>query len=70
LEQDRGPVGAHRGAFLDLFVNTLPSAAAQAVVTIHRAAGLLQPGAALAVLALYALVTLELASIRVAHQDA
>jgi hypothetical protein len=48
----------------------LPETAAQAAVTVHRSAGLLRPGAALAVLAVYAVTALAAASIRVTHGDA
>ncbi|MGH9124434.1 MAG: hypothetical protein ACRDZ8_06870 [Acidimicrobiales bacterium] len=48
----------------------LPETAAQAAVTVNRSAGLLSPGAALAVLALFAALALLAASIRAAHRDA
>jgi ABC-2 type transport system permease protein len=48
----------------------LPGIATQAAVTVHRSAGLLRPGAALAVLAVYAAIVLGAASLRVAHRDA
>jgi ABC-type transport system involved in multi-copper enzyme maturation permease subunit len=47
----------------------LPETATQAVVTVHRSAGLLRPGAALALLAVYAAVALGAASIRIARRD-
>jgi ABC-type transport system involved in multi-copper enzyme maturation permease subunit len=48
----------------------LPETATQAVVTVHRSAGLLRPGAALAVLAGYAALALGAASLRIARRDA
>jgi ABC-2 type transport system permease protein len=48
----------------------LPGIATQAAVTVHRSAGLLHPGAAIVVLAVYAALTLGAASFRVAHRDA
>ena len=48
----------------------LPGIATQAAVTVHRSAGLLRPGAALVVLAVYAAIALSAASLRVAHRDA
>jgi ABC-type transport system involved in multi-copper enzyme maturation permease subunit len=48
----------------------LPETATQAVVTVHRSAGLLRPGAALALLAVYAAVALGAASFRIASRDA
>jgi hypothetical protein len=48
----------------------LPETATQAVVSVHRSAGLLRPGAALALLAVYAVVALGAASIRMARRDA
>jgi ABC-2 type transport system permease protein len=48
----------------------LPGIATQAAVTVHRSAGLLRPGAALVVLAVYAAIVLGAASLRVAHRDA
>jgi ABC-2 type transport system permease protein len=48
----------------------MPGIATQAAVTVHRSAGLLSPGAALVVLAVYAALTLGAASFRVAHRDA
>jgi hypothetical protein len=48
----------------------MPGIATQAAVTVHRSAGLLHPGTALVVLAMYAALTLGAASLRVAHRDA
>jgi ABC-2 type transport system permease protein len=48
----------------------LPGTALEAAVTVHRSAGLLRPGTALAVLALYAAIALVAASVRMAHRDA
>jgi ABC-2 type transport system permease protein len=48
----------------------MPGIATQATVTVHRSAGLLHPGTALAILAVYAGITLGAASLRVAHRDA
>jgi hypothetical protein len=48
----------------------LPGIATQAAVTVHRSAGLLRPGTAIAVLAVYAAITLSAASLRVSHRDA
>jgi ABC-2 type transport system permease protein len=48
----------------------LPGIATQATVTVHRSAGLLRPGVALMVLAVYAAIALGAASLRVAHRDA
>lgn len=48
----------------------LPGNAIQAAVTVHRSTGLLAPGAAVALLAAYAGVTLAAALIRVGHSDA
>jgi hypothetical protein len=39
-------------------------------VTVHRSAGLLRPGTAIVVLAVYAAITLGAASLRVSHRDA
>jgi hypothetical protein len=52
------------------FRQYLPSAALQAVVTVRRTAGLLRPGMAVALLALYALAVLEVGTEWVAHRDA
>ena len=63
--------GAVFGPFLPAgFRQYLPESAIQAVVTVHRSAGLLRPGTALAVLGAYAGVALWAASIRVSHRDA
>ena len=48
----------------------MPGIATQAAVTVHRSAGLLRPGTALVVLAVYAAVALGAAALRVAHRDA
>jgi ABC-type transport system involved in multi-copper enzyme maturation permease subunit len=48
----------------------LPETATQAVMTVRHSAGLLRPGAGLAVLAGYALVALAAASLRIARRDA
>jgi ABC-2 type transport system permease protein len=48
----------------------LPGTAAQAAITVHRSAGLLTPGAAIAVLGAYATIAMAAALIRVAHTDA
>ena len=48
----------------------LPGIATQAAVTVQRSAGLLRPGTALAVLAIYAAIALGAAALRVAHRDA
>ncbi len=48
----------------------LPGIATQAAVTVHRSAGLLRPGTAIVVLAVYAAIALGVASLRVAHRDA
>ena len=48
----------------------LPGIATQAAVTVHRSAGLLRPGNAIVVLAVYAAIALGAASLRVAHRDA
>jgi ABC-2 type transport system permease protein len=63
--------GAMFGQFLPAgFRQYLPETATQAMVTVHRSAGLLQPGTALAVLGLYTAIAMWAASIRVAHHDA
>jgi ABC-2 type transport system permease protein len=63
--------GAMFGQFLPAGLRQyLPEAATQAVVTVHRTAGLLPPGTALAVLGGYAAITLWVASTRIAHRDA
>jgi len=48
----------------------LPGIATQAAVTVHRSAGLLRPGTALVVLAVYAVIALGAAALRVARRDA
>ncbi len=48
----------------------MPGIATQAAVTVHRSAGLLRPGTALVVLAVYAAIALGAAALRVAHRDA
>jgi ABC-2 type transport system permease protein len=48
----------------------LPVTALQAAVTFNDSAGLLRPGIAIAVLGIYAAITLVTASIRMAHRDA
>ncbi len=47
----------------------LPGTAIQAAVTVHRTAGLLKPGAAIAVLGAYATIALAAALMRIAHGD-
>ena len=48
----------------------VPGTAFQAAVTVNHSPGLLKPGTAVAVLAIYAAITLAAASIRIAHRDA
>ena len=48
----------------------MPGIATQAAVTVHRSAGLLSPGFALAVLGGYAAIALVAASLRMSHRDA
>jgi ABC-2 type transport system permease protein len=48
----------------------VPGIATQAAVTVHRSAGLLSPGLALAVLGRYAAITMTAASLRASHSDA
>ncbi len=48
----------------------MPGIATQAAVTVHRSVGLLRPGTAIVVLAVYAAIALGAASLRVAHRDA
>src|ERR1700683_2820652 len=48
----------------------MPGIATQAAVTVHRSAGLLSPGVALAVLGGYAAVALTAASLRTSRSDA
>jgi ABC-2 type transport system permease protein len=63
------------GALFANFVPTglrqfLPESATQAAVTVHRSAGLLPTGAALAVLAGYAALAMGLAALRIGRRDA
>jgi ABC-2 type transport system permease protein len=48
----------------------VPGTALQAAVTVNHSAGLLRPGAAVAVLGIYAAIVLAAASMRIAHRDA
>ncbi len=48
----------------------VPGTALQAAVTVNHSAGLLKPEAAVAVLAIYAAITLAAASTRMVHRDA
>ena len=48
----------------------VPGTAFQAAVTVNHSAGLLKPGAAIAVLAAYAAIAFTAASIRIGHRDA
>lgn len=48
----------------------LPGTALQAAVTVNRSPGILAPGTAILVLAIYAAIALGAASIRAAHRDA
>ncbi|HEY3833964.1 MAG TPA: ABC transporter permease [Acidimicrobiia bacterium] len=48
----------------------VPGTVFQAAVTVHRSAGLLEPRAAVAVLATYAAIVLAAAAIRIGHRDA
>ena len=48
----------------------LPGTAIQSAVTVHRSAGILAPGTAIAVLGVYAAIALTAALIRAAHRDA
>jgi ABC-2 type transport system permease protein len=48
----------------------VPGTALQAAVTVNHSAGLLRPGAAVVVLAVYAAIALVAASIRMSHRDA
>jgi ABC-2 type transport system permease protein len=48
----------------------VPGTAFQAAITVNHSAGLLKPGTAVAVLAIYAAIALAAASIRMAHRDA
>jgi ABC-2 type transport system permease protein len=48
----------------------MPGIATQAAVTVHRSAGLLRPGTAIVVLAVYGAIALGAASLRMVHRDA
>jgi ABC-2 type transport system permease protein len=48
----------------------VPGTALEAAVTVNHSAGLLRPGAAIAVLGVYAAIVLVAASMRIAHRDA
>jgi len=48
----------------------VPGTALEAAVTVNHSAGLLRPGAAIAVLGVYAAIVLAAASMRIAHRDA
>jgi hypothetical protein len=48
----------------------MPGTAVQAAVTVHRSAGLLRPGMAIGVLAVYAAIALGAAFMRATHSDA
>jgi ABC-2 type transport system permease protein len=48
----------------------VPGTAFQAAVTVNRSAGLLKPGTAIVVLAIYAAIALAAASLRMSHRDA
>ena len=48
----------------------VPGTALEAAVTVNHSAGLLKPGAAIAVLGVYAAITLAAAAIRISHGDA
>ena len=48
----------------------VPGTALEAAVTVNHSAGLLRPGAAIAVLGVYAAIVLAAASMRMAHRDA
>ena len=63
--------GAVLGQFLPAGLHQyLPGAALEAAVTVNHSVGLLRPGAAIAVLGIYALIVLAAASMRIAHRDA
>jgi ABC-2 type transport system permease protein len=63
--------GAVLGQFLPAGLRQyVPGTALEAAVTVNHSAGLLRPGAAIAVLGLYAAVALGAAVLRVAHRDA
>jgi hypothetical protein len=48
----------------------VPGTALEAAVTVNHSAGLLRPGAAIAVLGVYAAIVLVAASMRIGHRDA
>jgi ABC-2 type transport system permease protein len=48
----------------------LPGTAIQAAVTVHRSPGIIAPGTAIVVLAVYAVIALGAAAMRAAHGDA
>ena len=63
--------GAVLGQFLPAGLRQyLPGTALEAAVTVNHSAGLLRPGAAIAVLGVYAAIALAAASMRIAHRDA
>jgi hypothetical protein len=63
--------GAVLGQFLPAGLRQyLPGTALEAAVTVNHSAGLLRPGAAIAVLGVYAAIVLAAASMRIAHRDA
>jgi hypothetical protein len=63
--------GAVLGQFLPAGLRQyLPGTALEAAVTVNHSAGLLRPGAAIAVLGVYAAIVLAAASMRMAHRDA
>jgi hypothetical protein len=63
--------GAVLGQFLPAALRQyLPGTALEAAVTVNHSAGLLRPGTALAVLAIYAAIAMAAATIRVAQRDA
>jgi hypothetical protein len=67
----RGAGGLTVGQFLPAgWRQYMPGIATQAAVTVHRSAGLLSPGIALAVLGGYAAIALTAASVRASRSDA
>jgi hypothetical protein len=63
--------GAVLGQFLPAGLRQyLPGTALEAAVTVNHSAGLLRPGAAIAVLGVYAAIILAAATMRMAHRDA
>jgi ABC-2 type transport system permease protein len=63
--------GAVLGQFLPAGLRQyLPGTALEASVTVNHSAGLLRPGAAIAVLGLYAAIALSAASLRMGRRDA